>query len=320
MNIHDSGYKKLFSNRTIFRQLIETFVNQEWVHSLDFDTCEPLDKSFISEHYKETESDLIYKIQFQDREVYIYILIEFQSTVDPFMALRVLNYITNFYMDFLVNNKSVNKLPAVFPIVLYNGEARWTAPANLSELIEQTPPLGAFGLDFQYFLIAENRYSQEALLNIRNIVSTLFLAESYYDVEVLEVELLNLFSSEVDKEAVSLFLNWFKQLASHGRLESDDYESLESIYRNEEEVQTMLVTALERERQQIFQSGLREGKQEGLLEGKQEGLLEGKQEGRIETAKAMLAKGMEVTLISEITNLPEAQLLALRDELSSIKN
>ena len=58
MNIHDSGYKKLFSNRTIFRQLLETFVNQEWVHSLDFDTCEPLDKSFISEHYKETESDL----------------------------------------------------------------------------------------------------------------------------------------------------------------------------------------------------------------------------------------------------------------------
>ncbi len=323
MNIHDSGYKKLFSNRTIFRQLLETFVNQEWVHSLDFDTCEPLDKSFISEHYKETESDLIYKIQFQDREVYIYILIEFQSTVDPFMALRVLNYITNFYMDFLVNNKSVKKLPAVFPIVLYNGEARWTAPVNLSELIEQTPPLGAFGLDFQYFLIAENQYSQEALLKIRNIVSTLFLAESYYDVEVLEVELLNLFSSEVDKEAVSLFLNWFKQLAFHGRLESEDYESLESIYRNEEEVKTMLVTALEREREQIFQNGLREGeqkgKQEGLLEGKQEGLLEGEQKGRIETAKAMLAKGMDMTLISEITNLSEAQLLELRDSLSSIK-
>ena len=331
MNIHDSGYKKLFSNRTIFRQLIETFVNQEWVHSLDFDTCEPLDKSFISEHYKETEGDLIYKIQFQDREVYIYILIEFQSTVDPFMALRVLNYITNFYMDFLVNNKSVQKLPAVFPIVLYNGEARWTAPVNLSALIEQTPPLGAFALDFQYFLIAENRYSQEALLKIRNIVSTLFLAESYYDVKVLEVELLNLFSSERDRQAVSLFLNWFKQLAFHGRLESDDYESLESIYRTEEEVKTMLVTALERERQQIFQSGLREGKQEGLREGKQEGLLEGKQEGkqegllegeqkgRIETAKAMLAKEMEMTLISEITNLSEAQLLELRDGLSAIK-
>ena len=89
----------------------------------------------------------------------------------------------------------------------------------------------------------------------------------------------------------------------------------------------MLVTALERERQRFFQNGLREGKQEGLLEGKQEGLLEGKQEGllegeqkgRIETAKAMLAKGMEMTLISEITNLPESQLLQLKNALSSVK-
>ncbi|MDE0506659.1 MAG: ISNCY family transposase, partial [Candidatus Poribacteria bacterium] len=94
---------------------------------------------------------------------------------------------------------------------------------------------------------------------------------------------------------------------------------MEYIYRNEEEVKTMLVTALERERQQFFQNGLREGKQEGRIEGKQEGRTEGKQQGRmeekIETAKAMLAKGMELALISEITNLPEARLLELSDSL-----
>ena len=65
----------------------------------------------------------------------------------------------------------------------------------------------------------------------------------------------------------------------------------------------MLVTALEKERERFFQNGLREGEQKG----------------RIETAKAMLAKGMETTLISEITNLPEAQLLQLKDGLSSVK-
>ena len=315
MNVHDSGYKKLFSNRTIFRQLLETFVNQEWVHSLDFDTCETVDKSFISEHYKETASDLIYKIQFHDHEVYIYILIEFQSTVDSFMALRVLNYITNFYMDFFTNNRSVQKLPAVFPIVLYNGSARWTAPVNLSELIEQAPPLGRFALDFEYFLIAENTYSQEALLKIRNIVSTLFLAESNYDLEMLVGELLNLFSTETDKQAVSLFLNWFRQLAVHGRIRPADYQSLESIYQNEEEVNTMLVTALEKERQQFFQNGLLEGEQKGRIEGEQKGRIEEK----LEMAKAMLAKGMGMRLISEITNLPETQLLQLKAGLSSLK-
>ena len=85
----------------------------------------------------------------------------------------------------------------------------------------------------------------------------------------------------------------------------------------------MLVTALERERQQIFQNGLHEGEQKGRIEGeqkgKQEGLREGEQRGRIEAAKAMLAKGMEMALISEITNLPEAQLLQLKEELSSVK-
>ncbi len=339
MNIHDSGYKRLLSNRTIFRQLVETFVNEEWVHSLDFDTSEPLDKSFISEHYKETESDLIFKIQGHDREVYIYILIEFQSTVDKFMALRVLNYITNFYMDYIANNSDVKKLPAVFPIVLYNGVAPWTAPVNLSELIEQTPPLGRFALDFEYFLIAENEFSKEQLLNIRNIVAILFLAESHYDIEVLKTELVNLFSSERDKEAVSLFLNWIKQLAIHGRIDPDDYQSLEYQYRSKEEVTTMLVSALEEDRQKVFQSGLLEGKEEGRLEGKQEGLLEGKQEGllegeqkgriegkqegrieeKIENAKAMLAKGMELPSISEITRLPESRLMELKDELSSIE-
>ena len=179
-------------------------------------------------------------------------------------------------------------------------------------LIEQNPPLGTFALDFQYFLIAENEYNQEALLNIRNIVSTLFLAESHYDLDVLEVELLNLFSSEADRQAVSLFLNWFRQLAAHGRIESGDYQSLEYVYRTEEEVKTMLVTALERERKEIFQNGLLEGEQKGQVEGKQEGRIEEK----IETAKAMLAKGMEMPLISEITNLPEAQLLQLKEELA----
>jgi flagellar biosynthesis/type III secretory pathway protein FliH len=48
MNIHDSGYKILFSNRTIFRQLIQTFVEEEWVQRLDFDQAIRLDKSFVS--------------------------------------------------------------------------------------------------------------------------------------------------------------------------------------------------------------------------------------------------------------------------------
>ena len=313
--IHDSGYKELFSNRTIFRQLIQTFVDADWVSELDFESCQTLDKSFISEHYKETESDLIYRVKFKGSEIYIYILIEFQSTVDHFMALRVLNYITNFYMDYIISNKGVKKLPTVFPIVLYNGDSRWSAPINIKDLIEDYPALGEYGLDFQYFKIAENEYSRDALLKIQNIVSTLFLAESYYDLDLLETELIDLFDAEADKQAVSLFLNWLKQLAVHGRIDQSDYDALETVYRTKEEVKTMLITALEREREQTYQKGKIEGKIEGKVEGKVEGRLEGRIEGKIENAKVMLSKGMDISLISEITSLSENQILQLKSEL-----
>ncbi len=60
--VHDSGYTRLLSNRTIFRQLIETFVHEDWVKDLDFSQAETLDKSFVSDHYKETESARYHRI------------------------------------------------------------------------------------------------------------------------------------------------------------------------------------------------------------------------------------------------------------------
>jgi predicted transposase/invertase (TIGR01784 family) len=260
--IHDSAYKKLFSNRTIFQQLIETFIQEAWVKELDFSTCETLDKSFITDHYKATESDLIYKLKLRRKTVYIYVLLEFQSKVDRFMVLRVLFYILSFYMDYTANYKRIKKLPAIFPIVLYNGKRNWTAPLKISDLIEAEPSLGAYAIDFQYLLVNEKAYSKERLLTISNIVSTLFLAEGHYDIALLEQELLNLYDREADKQAVSLFLNWFRQLALYGKISSDDYGQLDYIYRTKEEVQTMLAATLEQERKKIYQAGKKEGRAE----------------------------------------------------------
>ncbi len=44
-SIHDIGYGVLFSNKVIFRQLLETFVKQPWVSEIDFEQLEKLNKS-----------------------------------------------------------------------------------------------------------------------------------------------------------------------------------------------------------------------------------------------------------------------------------
>ncbi|MFN8671126.1 MAG: Rpn family recombination-promoting nuclease/putative transposase [Candidatus Sericytochromatia bacterium] len=99
----DLPYKQMFGNITFFRQLLENFVSEEFVKEIDFNKCEKIDKSFVSKKYDKTESDLIYKVKLKntEKEVYIYVLMEFQSTVDKFMSVRILNYITNLYIDMI---------------------------------------------------------------------------------------------------------------------------------------------------------------------------------------------------------------------------
>ncbi len=299
-NIHDTGYKKLFSDKRIFRQLLETFVDLDWIQDIDFDSCELLDKSFVSDHYKETESDIIYKVKLREQDLYIIILLEFQSTIDRFMSLRFLNYISNFLMDFVQSAKQKPRsLPAVFPLLLYNGDKKWTAPQALDQLIDGNELLGNYGIRFQYFKIAENEFSKEKLLKISNLISTLFLAEAYYDPKELEERLISLFEKEEDKRGISLLLNWFFNLREHGRISPEDYDKLERIYKDKEEVREMLITALKKEKQAFYDEGLQEG-----LHAKS-----------VKVAERMLRKGQDIDFICEITELSRDEVLQIKKRL-----
>ena len=97
------------------------------------ENIEMVDKSYITKEGRKYESDLIYKVSIQPQhEAYFYILMEFQSRPDKWMALRILNYIVQFYE----NLPKENLLPAVFPIVLYNGDRKWNAKTEISHCIE----------------------------------------------------------------------------------------------------------------------------------------------------------------------------------------
>ena len=308
--IHDSGYKRLFSNKTIFRQLIETFVEEAWVARLDFDRAERLDKSFVAEHYKETEADIIYKVPLRDADAVIYLclLIEFQSDVQRFMVLRSLYYRCSFYMDFVLSNKNVRGLllPAMFQLVLYNGDEKWTAPANIDQLIETEVDLGAYGLHFEHLVVAENAYGKEWLAKVDNIIATLFLAEAHYDLPLLMDKLLSLYDTEPDRQAIMLFINWFRQLAAHGRLSGADFAQIEEQDLTREEVKSMLVKALEREREVIFDSG----KKEGIDIGKKEGITERNRQ----IVQAMVANGLPLPTIATLLVLPLPEIERLLAE------
>jgi predicted transposase/invertase (TIGR01784 family) len=121
---HDSAYKYLFKSKHIFLQLLQSFVKEDFVQGLREKDLELVDKSFVSEELLDRESDLLYRIRKNGRQHYVYILLEFQSTVDKSIPLRMGLYILMLY-DQLYRQSRRGLLPNVFPLLLYSGKWLW---------------------------------------------------------------------------------------------------------------------------------------------------------------------------------------------------
>jgi hypothetical protein len=87
---------------------------------------------------RQRHDDVVWKVRLRDQWLYVYVIIEFQSEPDPFMALRLLVNVGLLYQDLLRRNE----LPADgrLPVVLYNGTPPWTGVVEFRELLTPTPP------------------------------------------------------------------------------------------------------------------------------------------------------------------------------------
>lgn len=136
---HDTGYKALFSHPEFVEALLDGFVPHSISRLLDYRTLNNEQGHYITPLFEEKIEDVVWSVQFRPdngghtQTLYLYILLEFQSSVDAGMPLRMLLYSAAFYHQLLKHKKLPpgQKLPAVFPVVLYNGKARWTtAPCS----------------------------------------------------------------------------------------------------------------------------------------------------------------------------------------------
>jgi len=314
--IHDRGYKRLFENVHFFQQLLESFVGKSWVKALDFTQCESIKKSYVSDEYKESTKDLLYKIKHKDKDLYIVILLEFQSTIPFFMVIRVFHYIASFYLDLTEQNPALEKLPPVFPIVLYNGKEKWDAPTNIAEVIEEGHLMEECGLAFRFFNIAVNAYTPDRLQALNNLVSTLFLGDAHYDLETLKAAFEHLLDHHLDQEDVLQLFHWFLHLAVRDIRPMSDYEELRKIIHDKTRVLNMLEDALEADRREGFEQGMAQGMTQGMTQGKAEGIAEGKAITLTKIAKKMLDKNFAVADIAQCTGLNESEILKLQQDMA----
>lgn len=170
---HDSRYKYLFSHPGFIERLLTSFVDEPFVRDIDFEGLERVNASFVSEEFEKRESDIIWKLPVKDSTVYLFLLLEFQSTVDRRMPLRFQRYITSFYEAYLDEHPGTTVLPAVFPLLLYNGDDIWSVPDRIEAMIEPTIP-ERFVPRLSYYPIIISAIPKERLERIHNAVSAVF--------------------------------------------------------------------------------------------------------------------------------------------------
>ena len=119
------------------------FIPDDWLHGLDYSTLEKVPGSYVSDDFQQREDDIIWKVKVGEDWVYLYLLIEFQSRVDKYMALRIMVYIGLLYQDLIKRGDVLAeaRLPPILPIVLYNGKQRWTSVTDVADLIPVVPGL-----------------------------------------------------------------------------------------------------------------------------------------------------------------------------------
>ncbi|HEX4966821.1 MAG TPA: Rpn family recombination-promoting nuclease/putative transposase [Thermoanaerobaculia bacterium] len=260
---HDHGYRRLFSHPEMVADLLRGFVREAWVHELDFSTLERVPDTYTTRKLRSRrESDVVWRVRWgKDRWLYVYLLLEFQSTVDPFMALRFMVYLGLFYQNLLRHHELTpdGKLPPVLPLLLYNGRAPWGAVLDVSELIDRVPGgLEQYRPQLRYCLLDEERIADSELESLRNLAAALFRLEKSrgpQDIERVLAALLDWLGEPELAELKRSFADWITEVLLPGRAPGIKIPQVADL----QEVKSMLAERVIEWTQQWKQEGLEEG-------------------------------------------------------------
>ena len=300
---HDNAYKNLFSHPLAVRDLLRGFVDEDWVALLDYDTLEKVSGSYVSDDLRDREDDIIWRIRMQNADstapgewLYVYLLLEFQSHNDPYMAVRILTYIGLLYQDLIKSGQikapthaQAGCLPAVFPLVLYNGERPWRAARDIETLIQSAPAsLSAYRPRLRYFILDEGRVPEPQLHAQPDnaIASVMRLERSASPREITEVvgQLVQTLKAPHNRELRRALTVWINRVVLRRFAPEGEAAQAQDLT----EVHQMIEERVDSWAQQLLRQGMVQGMERGLEQGLEQGMERGKLEGQLEGQSRLL--------------------------------
>ena len=233
---YDAVCKAFFSKAVAVLDLLFGFVadgipgGRDWFGRLDFSTLELAPTETIDDDFQRRHNDVIWRVRFRDAAgkadwLHVVIMLEFQASVDWFMALRMQRYAVRLYDRMWKGRQptSRDRLPPILGVVLYTGKGSWKAATRLSDLVgpgtrpggeaAAAPPLFA---GESYFAVDLPRCAREGLVpeNVVSLLARSVVMRDAREAAAIVTEAYRLLRGPERGELLDLFLAWFRLAAA----------------------------------------------------------------------------------------------------------
>ena len=168
----DSIYKLLYTFARMVEDLLRSLFDDAELGA-DYGTLEKLPAEYVGEAFQRRMGDMAWRLRARAAGggwLHVLVMLEFQTTTDSIMALRVLEYTALLYGDLLRSGRvardapvAPGTLPPVLPIVLYSGDSPWHPTVEMRDLIASPPALAAYQPSQRHVVLDERRVRAEDL-------------------------------------------------------------------------------------------------------------------------------------------------------------
>lgn len=305
---YDAAYNNLFSNPRIVQDLLVHYVKEPWINELDFNKMENLTSKLVNKKLVRRDGDLFWKISWGNRDLYLILMIEFQSSIDKYMSLRVANYVSMFLLNLVKTERLQGFLPPVVPIVIYNGDPAWSAPKDSIELFDRTCPLTLLELQpkIKYWCMDERRVNlPDEPLNLQDLLRPLLVLEQTTAPKLLLERCLAVYRLLGENAEFREIRDSYVQYVN---------KCLDFVPNNSPDVTNYIdegIMGLRKRMEDWVEHSNQLFKEEGIKEGIKEGEEKGIQKEKTAIVLELKAEGFDVAKIAKIVRISVHEVLEI---------
>ena len=303
---HDLMVRAVLSDLAEATSFLQRHLPQEVSQALNWSTLKLLEGSFVDENLRASEADFLYEIERVSGKdsVWLYILLEHQSTPDRWMRFRLLKYCCRIWDMSFREHPDQRELRAVVPLVFYQGERSWSYSSEFADLFAESVRDWPGVPRFSHGLIDQSGLQPDEVQGeLKARLMQLLLMAAYHptlawmeQVAGLLVSLSSLpYSDSGGMNYVRIFVRYILSTQ-----EPEAAESFREVLRQYAPV--------------VGDDVMTTYAQELLAEGRAEGEIR----TQVQVIEGLLREGVEWPVIERATGVNEAQFQALKQQVEAM--